>query len=162
MDAAWKMLHHICEETNSDFKMNENSIFKSETKPKRQLHVMFKMMLHTEENTNNKENTDEEMFVVMVTIYIRRFLKAENSPCMNEFTKHRIVFTTILIAFKYMFDCAPYNTVFVERINKKKHKGAALKRATQTANAMESEFLKLIDYNLYVHQDEYNSIKNTL
>jgi len=83
--------------------------------------------------------------IVIAMILLERFCE-KNKFCINEFIVHRLVLVSLLIAIKFNED-KHYTNKFVAKVG-----GVKVKNL----NLMESNFLKSIDYSIYVEYDSLN------
>jgi len=96
-------------------------------------------------------NCSEECFVLAL-IYIDRLIRSNGSFLVNSYNVHRMIITSVMIAAKF-FDDQYYNNAFFGRVG-----GVSIKEI----NLLESEFLLMINFNLYVESDLYMIYDNRL
>eukprot|EP01137_Pigoraptor_chileana_P027019 Opistho-2@9081 len=85
--------------------------------------------------------------LIMALIYLERLSNAIGAPAKAENCAHRLFLTAIILAVKYVSDDVYKNRDF-----------ASITGVDVTKiNAMEREFLRFLDYRLYVSDQEYAS-----
>jgi hypothetical protein len=93
----------------------------------------------------------DECFVLCM-VYIDRVVKAHQGLEVTDLTCHRLFFISAVVAAKFHDDMYAGNDYFA------KVGGLDL----EELNALEAEFLQLLDWKLYVGASEYNSKLQTL
>ncbi len=102
-------------------------------------------------NRIKKYTEIEDNTLIISLIYIDRLLQ-ESRLILTSYNIHRILFTSILLALKYNEDLI-YEFYYYSKIA-----GVSVEELSQ----LESEFLHLIDFNLFVEKDEFNTYKEFL
>ena len=124
-------------------KEQENSIFNSKKIPEISLINYLERIRKYSEIENNT--------LIISLIYIDRLLQ-KSDLILTPFNIHRIFFTSILLSIKYnediIFEFSYYSKI--AGINSKELK------------IYESEFLKIIDFILYIDKNEFDKYKNYL
>lgn len=87
-----------------------------------------------------------EVFV-MSFIYLKRFKNMQNQTDFNEYTAHRLIFISTILAIKFQCDKIGDNS-YLAKIGGIKKKDLA---------EMEKVFLKILEYKLFVTPKEYRS-----
>ena len=124
-------------------KEQENRIFNSKKIPDISLINYLERIRKYSEIENNT--------LIISLIYIDRLLQNSNL-ILTPFNIHRILFTSILISLKYnedlIFEFSYYSQIAGISINELK--------------IYESEFLKIIDFILYIDKNEFDKYKHLL
>jgi len=91
-------------------------------------------------------NCSEECFVLAL-IYIERLIRRNKSFSVNSYNVHRLIFTSVMIAAKYLDD-DHWSNAYWGRIG-----GLSCKKV----NELEREFLLLINFNLHAENELYTA-----
>ena len=130
-------LNSIIEESNKNKKNHkDNSLFARQQIPKISI---YDYLLRIQKYSGNEDST-----IIISLIYIDRICK-KRGIVLSKYNIHRLLFTAILIAAKYNEDII-YDIMYYSKI------GGVTKKELLI---LESEFLKLIDFNLFVPNKIY-------
>lgn len=93
-----------------------------------------------------------DVCLVVGLVYIERLLKREAIPSICPKSAHRLLFTSVIVAAKFMDDVS-YKDSYYARVS-----GLGLAQVT----ALQLDFLKLIDWDLAVSPEEYERYRTRL
>ena len=130
-------LNSIIQESNKNKNQHkDNSLFSRQQIPKISI---FDYLLRIQKYSGIEEST-----IIISLIYIDRICK-KKGIVLSKYNIHRLIFTAILIAIKYNEDII-YDNLYYSKI------GGVTKKELLI---LENEFLKLIDFNLFVSNKMY-------
>ena len=124
-------------------KKQEKSIFSSKSIPEISLQDYLKRIISYSQIENNT--------LITSLIYIDRLCQ-KTKLILTPYNMHRIIFTSILLSLKYNEDTL-YSFSFYSKIA-----GVNVKEL----KSLESEFIKLIDFSLYVEAEQFEKYKQYL
>merc|ERR1719409_2507088 len=87
---------------------------------------------------------------VLCLIYIDRIVKQHPEFTISNLNIHRLLVTSVMLAAKF-FDDVYYSNAYYAKVGGVK---------TKEVNALESQFLQLIDWKLHVSPQEYDQYRN--
>jgi hypothetical protein len=93
----------------------------------------------------------DESFILAL-IYLDRITERESDFVINHFCIHRLFLAALVVAAKFIDDKF-YKNDYYARVG-----GVA----NWEMNILEHQFLGLIDFNLYVHEDEFSKYQSAL
>ena len=93
----------------------------------------------------------EESSLVSSLIYLDR-ISSDGNVLLTPYNIHRILFTSVLVAIKYNED----------RIHKMKYYASIAGVSEKELRILESVFLSLVRFNLYINEKEYEEYSNCL
>jgi len=93
----------------------------------------------------------EECFVLAL-IYIDRLIRKQDAFLVNSLNVHRLVITSIMVAAKF-FDDQYFNNAYFSKVG-----GVSCKEI----NTLESEFLFMLNFNLFVESNLYQTYNQRL
>ena len=93
----------------------------------------------------------EESSLVSSLIYLDR-ISSDGNVLLTPYNIHRILFTSVLVAIKYNED----------RIYKMKYYASIAGVSEKELRILESVFLSLVRFNLYINEKEYEKYSNCL
>ena len=93
----------------------------------------------------------EESSLVSSLIYLDR-ISSDGNVLLTPYNIHRILFTSVLVAIKYNED----------RIYKMKYYASIAGVSEKELRILESVFLSLVRFNLYINEKEYEEYSNCL
>jgi len=96
-------------------------------------------------------NCSEECFILAL-IYIDRLIQKNGTFLVNSLNVHRLLITSIMVGVKF-FDDQYFNNAFYGKLG-----GISCKEI----NLLETEFLFLINFNVHVETDVYNTYNERL
>jgi len=130
-------LNSIIQESNKNKNHHkDNSLFSRQQVPKISI---FDYLLRIQKYSDIEDST-----IIISLIYIDRICK-KKGIILSKYNIHRLIFTAILIAIKYNEDII-YDNLYYSKI------GGVTKKELLL---LENEFLKLIDFNLFISNKIY-------
>ena len=133
------LLNKICEQSPKKLKENENEItkpFLSKTIPSISIKNFFERIC----NLTKIENST----LILILIYIDRICEF-NEIELNYFNIHKLIIASLIISIKYNEDFFYSNKIYA--------KICGISR--EEINKLEIEFLKLLEFNLFVDDEIY-------
>lgn len=139
------VLTRLCER-NDRFMMNNTAVtrFQALRAPQIAIKAYLKRIV-------KYSNCSEECFVLAL-IYIDRLIKVNEKFMLNSLNVHRLMITSVMLGAKY-FDDQYYNNAHFGKVG-----GVSCKEI----NLLEIEFVFMINFNLYVETDLYETYSKRL
>jgi len=139
------VLSRLCER-NDRFAMSDSPVTRFHALKAPQITIKFYL-----KRIAKYSNCSEECFVLAL-IYIDRLIRKNGNFLVNSLNVHRLLITSIMVGAKF-FDDQYFNNAYFGKVG-----GVSCKEI----NLLETEFLFMINFNLYVETAIYNTYNERL